>query len=548
MSEKFIKIRVFDFKFIDQDNVAIPRERLREDPKYLDSACLRVSQRPTAAGINNPGLNNPRYRNLGWPSTDASRSAVVRFQVDSNYAGAPSLGSADVRVTRRPQPGNSAVPTFEHVYQCKTQNEATAGPTPFRVYSQIRLVSNPNDDTPVAPMEDWQTIRVQLGDRVRAELLVDGQHVTFLELPVGAPPLGSSGLASAKNAIKTASVRFLRVELDSVPSLDMQKTVERMSEDLAQIGVRAKSTGSAQIVRQKVNLFYMVFEPAGSTGYISSGGLLVNGQQVSVSAQVPADYSTFSATKFMASKVAIEIGAATGLETRHAMYGAYGCVVVNPGVDVSIQVNQNFTHAIQTDVYVPAWYGSGYPLSSPIVFEYIDQAALCMNYSDNYDDVTGSFWALHQGAGSIDFYVFGASVILPAPPPANQVTANSVPWAEPWMSIQSAFCGTTFLPETCVDADDSAPLGYWPIPAHELVHHLSRRGETTGGTCTDGNWHIVNDASHMMKGSAGVENWQGPKRLPDDCCLPQFRERDLRKLNSSSSSLDAPKLLFEFCN
>ncbi len=546
--EKFIKIRVFKFAFIDQNSAALPREALRTAPKDLDSACLGVSEQPTYEGMNNPG-------NATWadvPTTPDSR--LFRFEVDSTYPGAEDVGSVDVRLIRRHQPGNNASPTFDHTYTGKNQANLVSGPLPFRVFEHIRLVSNANDDTPVAPFGDHQAIRVQLGDRLRAQLLVDGGHVTFIELPVGTPPIGSQALPTALNTIKTLRIRWLEVDLFSSPPPAVGPSTDRMSEDLAQVGVAVKSEPGVATVQYRIN--NIIFLPplgAAVADFRLVGSVVVGGSPVPVDIAVSGALDESARCRLIRQALASAISAQTGRTARTSSMEQLGFLVVDPGLDVQLLVNA-LQFRLQSDgsiipntgvyAYTPAWYGQGYPFSTGLTLEEQDLMVLSMNYSDCYTAID-EFSPSASGANNIDIYVVPSVQLL-----QPKVVAQTYAWSNIVKSKRPALCGSTFVKVAAVDADDSSPEGWWPAIGHEMMHHLDRNNPTASAGCTDGFPHITGDLRHLMAALPNgqdhwsAEAWDGPKRLPSGCCHEPYWRRNLRGANSGSRQ---PQLLFEVC-
>lgn len=550
-AEKFIKIRVFTFAFIDQNSAALPREALRTAPKDLDSACFGVSELPTYEGMNNPG--NATWADL--PTTPDSR--LFRFEVDSTYAGAEDVGSVDVRLTRRPQPGNNVSPTFDHSYTGKNQADSVSGPPPFRVFEHIRLVSNANDDTPVAPFEDYQTIRVQLGDRLRAQLLVDGDHVTFIELPVGTPPIGSQANSNAQNTIKTLTTRWIVVDLFPSASPSITLSTERMCEDLAQVNVRVRNEPGGGVVYYRRNNLLLLLPSAPTHDIRIAGTILVDGVTVGIDVLAAKQSDLVEMARLARQAIAAQITAPTGRAVRTANYGDYGIFVVDPGQDVQLVPNLTFTYEtspIPTPVpptegfiatHQPAWYGSGYPFPSNLQLnQELDLYLLAMNYSDCYAGAS-EFDAGAPGAESIDIYVLPHVFLL-----VDKLVAHTTPWHNVNLQARPAMCGTTFVRVPAVDADDSLPTGWWPAISHEMIHHFDRISPTAVSGCTDQAVHVTSDLRHLMaRLPPGVDHWpdeawDGPKRLPSTCCHDRYRRRGIRSSNSGNR---APQLLFERC-
>jgi len=193
-------------------------ENLREE---IITDAFEVSNKVTDQNLNasassDPNLErDPRTYRVKLP-VDLGTSAKIRFDL---------FDEDGATVNRRRQGENGELPISS-----KTENGET-----FYATNNFRFVTWDTDDTEASN----QTINVKLGDTVRMNLMVDGNVLTFFELPIGLPP---SEISS--KAIRTVDTRFVKLNYGDVANQARPSTlIERMDKVFAQGAVRFDNVG-----------------------------------------------------------------------------------------------------------------------------------------------------------------------------------------------------------------------------------------------------------------------------------------------------------------
>jgi hypothetical protein len=208
----------YELQFIRQDNTVFPSDP--SDPAKRAEMCHRVSKRVTDRDLpDRATFEGPPGAD---PDLDTFRVQVTGFEPET-----------ELRVRLDVLRGGAV--TYSH--ELGMVSGELVGEVPARRTDEhLRLVSNgrPPEAPPGSMYDDehlaHQTVLVRLQDVVRAALMLEGRELRSIELPVGRPP-AEDGL----NAVRTAHVHFVTLE---GTNSDPETTVERMSEDWAQVGIR----------------------------------------------------------------------------------------------------------------------------------------------------------------------------------------------------------------------------------------------------------------------------------------------------------------------
>jgi hypothetical protein len=381
-------------------------------------------------------------------------------------------------------------------------------------------------------MADKQTVCVELGDRMRAELWIDGEYATAIELPVGSPPLGSNH----RNSMQTARLHWVMLGLPSTAA-DLPASTRRISEDLAQVGLRVRTKAETHGVQLVNNMFVVTCWVAGS---VSVNGSLQIGPTGGAMVTVPISASANGSTNvqnahILAEAIAAQVAAVVPWEVRVADAPQYNssAIVVNPGSSMGIQtagLTFNPAPPPPAPPQLAVWYND--PTirwtNQPPVFNTLDALMFCMNYKDD-----ATFSANAPGADTIDMFVIHDSFFYIDD--NNVADPNAHGWSFDW-SFESdvpGLCGATFIHRSAVDAADDSPL-YMTV-GHEIVHQLAR---TTR--------HLT-DPTHLMlhpfPGATVLESPERHKRLPDS--VSYYSSATIRL---KSGAFASPRLLFEDCN
>lgn len=542
-------IRIMDLGFIDQQNTAIPREIADAMASTLDSACLRVSSRVTTAKINSLEASSQWPADWDGPTTDSPDPCTYRLHIDSTYPSAPDLaGPVEIKIKRIAFPGNSgAIPAYFDAFVCKNQVGGVTGPAPFRSYEHFRLVSNYDagdataghvfDDSLVVPMADRQTIAVGLRDAIRASLYVGGAYAAEVALPVNSPPIGQT------NSIRSVKLRWTELKLGGQSTgLDLASSERRISEELAQIGVRVASGGSTPaVVASPVlhNAIYVFVSVQPQGGLVTLNTVVrIDGNDYSVSG------STTSGDAFQAARD-VGLGVVSSLSAhfpsiRHGLSTVMVLVNQNP-----VQQSPMVLYAIvprpgqETLLTLPT------PQAPPAALLLNDATLEVANFE--YTPMTAVMWALNykDGGELLDEQSAGAETIdLLVTPTAYRHRHNwrlsitniwgwSYVWSPGGVQSAPALAGTVFIRGGAVDPFENDPLGTGWAGGHEIIHQLAKSTDHRS------------IQTHLMLGSypAVAESAQSPKRLPY-----QDNTFSVLPIQAVSAGSAIPQLLFSICH
>jgi hypothetical protein len=310
-------------------------------------------------------VENLREQNI----TDAFEVSNV---VTNQGLDAQASSNGDLRTYRIKLPadlGSSAKIRFE-IYEDGSlvdRNENENGELPisskseggetFDATDNFRFVSWDTDDAHAGN----QTIKVKLGDTVRMNLVVDGNDLTYLELPIGLPPTESS-----PKAIRTVDTRFVKLDYGSVASEASPSTlVGRMDKVFAQGAVRFNNI--EETTKAPVKNIISIEGNATSTGSLI---VLVESTQQDVSK--------------VGHQVDVNVGAGIPSAVAQAIASAINAEVGSPV-------------ATSHDTY-PRSFGSSSSLPSPIAHVVIDQG----------------YEVIYSGLTVIDEQIPGTNVSIPS--------------------------------------------------------------------------------------------------------------------------------------
>jgi outer membrane protein OmpA-like peptidoglycan-associated protein len=330
----------------------------------------------------------------------------------------------------------------------------------FRTNSHVRLVSNDVDDAHLA----HQTAKVRLADNVFAMVLVGGNRLGTLTLPVGRPPA-----ENGPKAIRTADINF--VTATALPT-DPVTTVARMSENWAQVAIRFNLVGQRTVVPVR-NVLEIDFPEGGRQTAAANGSLTVDITPAGAAAadRVIALVTAGDRDQVIAQKLAAQISKKTGLAATAHRHNDQFLVLVNRGTNVAF-ANTGTTVA-------------GLVFREPVLdftndITLLEGSVLGLNFAD-------------QNPSTIDVIVVGNVPLLP---PQNlngaaggdSVSANLPGWHNVAIIQQAA-------------ADGSAPLAL--VPGHEMGHVLLDGGPEIHSTI----------ATNLMNKSSTPDAIGGSKRL-----------------------------------
>jgi len=188
-----------------------------------------------------------------------------------------------------------------------------------------------------------QTIKVKLGDTVRMHIVVDGDDLTYLELPIGLPPSESSA-----KAIRTVDTRFVKLDYGSVASEASPSTlIERMDKVFAQGAVRFSKIDEA--TKAPVKNIISIEGNATSTGTLillvestqQDGSKVGHQVDVSIGAGIPS-----AVAQAIASAINTEVGSqvATSHDTYPRSFGSSSSLP-NPIAHVVIDRGQEVIYS-----------------------------------------------------------------------------------------------------------------------------------------------------------------------------------------------------------
>ena len=301
-------------QFIRQDNTPFPTTG--------NDACHMVSKFVT-------NVNLPNAATFNGPPGASPDSDTFRVQL----LGLPAGQSPTIRV----EVLRSGSSTYSHVFN--TVHGNMGGQSAYRTDKHLRLISNgPPSPKPAGATYDDEyrgdrTILVKLNDIVRATLVLGGRDRCRTELSVGRPPA-----EDGTKAIRTTDIHF--VTLTGVSS-DTNTTVDRMSEDFAQIAIRFNLKSSTTVT--PVTNVVSIRGTAGSNGQLTLDITPQGGSQASISAAV----STSDTAEQMASILATAISSHEGLSASHHRHQNEWLVLVNKGQDVTFaNINSTTTGVV----------------------------------------------------------------------------------------------------------------------------------------------------------------------------------------------------------
>ncbi|MGA1875149.1 MAG: transglutaminase-like domain-containing protein [bacterium] len=294
-----LNIRQVKVKFLRQDNTPFPL--------FGDDACHMVSKLVTDDNFSPIG-------NFDGPPGDNPDPDTFRVEVSGLASG--------LTVNVKLEVLSDANDTYRELLDT-AEGTLNDGSIAYRTLN-IRPVSNAVDDN----YENSITMLVRLGDLVRATLILNGQEVTGIQLPVGRPPY-----EDGPKAIRTVEVNF--ITLQGVNS-DPQATLKRMNENWAQAAIRYTLASSSTVT--PVTNILAVGGTAQNNGQLSVDITSQGGSKISVMAGVSAGDDG----EKMAQKLAAAISAQPGLKAgyyRHlanVQTNAYlWLIMVNKGEEVN---------------------------------------------------------------------------------------------------------------------------------------------------------------------------------------------------------------------
>ncbi|MBK8985290.1 MAG: peptidoglycan-binding protein [Chloroflexi bacterium] len=327
-------------------------------PLVGDDACLMVSKfvtnvnlPDTATFVGPPGAN---------PDPDTFRVQI---------GGLPPNETPQVRLEVR---RGTAVP-YTHTFDM-VQGVA-AGRSTYRLNEHVRLVSNAVDDGHLA----HQTARVKLEDVVRATAVFNGQDIAAMQLQVGRPPL-----ENGPKAIRTIDINF--ITLQGVSS-DPAQTVERMSENWAQLAIRFNLVASETVI--PVTNVLTIDGTANAAGQLSVDITPQGGAAVTVTTPI----NNGDTDEQIAQRLAAAISTNPGLSATHHRHDDIFIVMVNRRQEV------NFANIAST--------------VATVVFQ---EPAL--NFNDTISLLEGSVLGLNfndDNPSTIDMIAVGRVNVLAAP-------------------------------------------------------------------------------------------------------------------------------------
>jgi hypothetical protein len=304
-------------KFIRQDNSAFPATG--------NDACHMISKYIT-------NVNLPNTATFAGPAGASPDPDTFRVQI----LGLPAGQSPTIRVEIR-RGGSS---TYSEVFNMVHGN--VGGQSAYRTNKHLRLVSNaPPAPKPAGATYDdehagTQTILAKLNDIVRATLVLGGSDKCRTELRVARPPA-----ENGTKAIRTTDIHF--VTLTGVSS-QPATTVDRMSEDFAQIAIRFNLKSSTTVT--SVTNVLSIQGTAGSNGQLTVRVTPQGGSQTAVTSAV----TNGQTAEQMASSLATAISGHAGLSATHHRHQNQWLVMVNKGREVTFaNINSTTTGVVFTE-------------------------------------------------------------------------------------------------------------------------------------------------------------------------------------------------------
>jgi len=454
-----INIRVADLEFIRQDNTLFPMTG--------DDACHMVSKFVTDINLPNIATFD------GPPGPSASIDPdTFRLQVK----GLPAGQSPKIKLKVL----HKAEKTYEHEFDM-VQGMLDSVPV-YRTNEHIRLVSNAVDDAYLA----HQTVLVQLEDIVSATLILDGKVVTSTELPVGRP-----SSENGPKAFRTVDINFVTLQgTNSNPQL----TVDRMSEDWAQVAIRFNLLSSSTVT--PVTNVLAIAGTANNSGQLTVDIAPQGAQPIRVTAQIAND----DTDEKMAQKLSAAIDANKDLSadyyrslmTPNPEVYAY-LIIVNKGKEINFN---NIQSTVGTNILADA----------------TDE----LNFSDNISTLEGNILGLNfkdNDPKSIDMIAVGKILVA---------GGRAYTGRDGTASVAEGFDNTTIIREEAVDTNDS---GFPFTAGHEVGHALFDVDDT-------GHLNVLTNL--FRGGTSTLDSISASKRLTSD-------QNNLARQESGSST-DPPLL------
>jgi len=234
---------------------------------------------------------------------------------------------------------------------------AAGGVLVYRTDEHIRLVSNAVDDVYC----DHQTVRVKLGDKVKATLVLQGATGS-VELPV-ARPFSEDG----PKVIRTANIHFTTL---SGQTTDPAATIARMCENWAQVAIRC-TLQSSQTLAAVRNVLRV-------SGSATTGGQLkvniVNFHTSGAGVDITANITNGDTPEQMAAKLRIAITNAGLPDTSSYDHGDDGLVLVGKGEDAAFS---DFASTVGSVIFEEP------PLNTTDDITVLEGAILGLNFRDN---------------------------------------------------------------------------------------------------------------------------------------------------------------------
>jgi hypothetical protein len=378
-------------------------------PMTGDNACLMVSKFVT-------NVNLPATATFNGPPGADPDPETFRVQLNGLATGlAPNIRLEGIRGTTT---------TFTHTY---TMVEGVDGGKPvYRLDKHIRLVSNAVDAAHSAD----QTPLVKLADNVRATFVLNGQNIGNIQLPVGRPPS-----EDGPKAIRTVDIHF--ITLRGV-STDPAATIERMSEDWAQLAIRF-NLASSETVDPVTNVL-TIDGTANANGQLSVDITPAGGTTTNVSIPITSGNTDAQIARRLASAISSQ----PGLSASHHRHQDLFIVMVNKGREVDF-ANINCTVA-------------SVAFREPV-----------LNFTDGIDLLEGSVLGLNfsdNDPKTIDMIAIGRMPILNilAGATGGDFLATNLPG---WRNV-------CIIREEAVDASD-ADMPF--VAGHEMGHALFDGGD-----------------------------------------------------------------------
>jgi len=358
-------------------------ENLRDE---IITDAFEVSNVVTSQNLNAQAssVGDLRTYRIKLPA-DLGSSAKIRFEIYE-----------DGSLVDRNENENGELPISS-----KTENGET-----FYATDNFRFVTWDTDDAHAGN----QTIKVKLGDTVRMNIVVDGNDLTFFELPIGLPPSESS-----PKAIRTVDTRFVKLNYgDIVADTSVSAVLERKDKAWAQGAVRFNNID--EVPKSPVKNMIGVKGIATGNGQVdlivqTSTGGSPSGFPVSVNFNLTPGTTpdSYHIAQVIAQAINTEEG--RNIATAHNTYpspiqdgitalaSAYAHVLIDEGNEVIYNSLSASTSIPNVSVFIPS---TG--LSSGHAKNMHDVAMLALNYDDEDANTMDIFVVndLSRGSKSLD--------------------------------------------------------------------------------------------------------------------------------------------------